>query len=53
MLSEPVVWRDHRALGPMEDFPVQPIAEADYPNPETTFRNPKDHNSPGFHGNRG
>ncbi len=40
MTSEPVVWRDRKSLAPMEDFPTQPIASVDYPNPETAFVKP-------------
>ncbi len=40
MMSEPVVWRDRKPLAPMEDFPTQPIAPVDYPNPETAFVKP-------------
>lgn len=42
MTSEPVVWRDRKPLGPIEDFPTQPIAPVDYPNPETTFVKPEE-----------
>ncbi len=37
MRSEPVFWRDRQPLGSVKDFPIQPIEEEDFPNPETSF----------------
>lgn len=42
MQSNPVFWRDRQVLGPVKDFPIQPIEEEDFPNPETTFVKPQD-----------
>ncbi len=41
LASDPVFWRDRQELGSVEDFPLQPIEEEDFSNPEITSGKPQ------------